>query len=129
MARNGTLYLHRKGGRMTQKLLIDGLVAFVKRACPTCAMIAPQMVQASQARADFQVVTQDDARFPAGVTNIVDDRELNCSWLNHIEATPTLIQFAAGREVERVVGWDRAAWQRLTGVATLGIDLPVFRPG
>src|SRR5688572_26381379 len=99
---------------MTQHLLANGLVAFVKRACPTCSMIAPQMREAAQARQDFQVVTQDDATFPPGVANRVDDRELDHSYLNNIEATPTLIRFAAGREVERVMGWDRAAWQRLT---------------
>lgn len=114
---------------MTQTLLHDGLVAFVKRACPTCAMIAAVMAAVAKARGDFQVVTQDDATFPAGVANIVDDRALDHSWLNHIEATPTLIRYAAGKEVERVLGWDRAGWQRLTGVAALGADLPALKPG
>lgn len=114
---------------MTQTLLADGLVAFVKGACPTCAMIASQMAETAKARRDFQVVTQDDPKFPAGVGNVVDDRALDYSWLNHIEVTPTLIRFAAGKEVERVLGWDRGAWQRLTGIATLGSDLPAMRPG
>ena len=30
---------------------------------------------------------------------------------------------------ERVMGWDRAAWQRLTGIATLGSNLPALVPG
>ena len=114
---------------MPKALVADGLVAFVKRACPTCAMIEPQMREAAQARPDFQVVTQDDAGFPAGVANVVDDRELDHSYLNHIEATPTLIHFAGGKEVERVMGWDRAGWQRLTGVAALGAALPPLVPG
>jgi len=114
---------------MTQTLVADGLVAFVKRACPTCSMIAPQMQEAAKARADFQVVTQDDVTFPAGVANRVDDRELDHSYLNNIEATPTLIHFAGGKEVERVMGWDRAGWQRLTGIATLGGALPPLVPG
>lgn len=114
---------------MPQTLVADGLVAFVKRACPTCSMIEPQMREAAQARGDFQVVTQDDAQFPAGVANRVDDRELDHSYLNNIEATPTLIRYAGGQEVERVMGWDRAAWQRLTGVATLGAALPPLVPG
>ena len=113
---------------MTQPLVADGLVAFVKRACPTCSMIAPQMHEAAAARPDFQVVTQDDATFPAGVANVVDDRELDHSYLNNIEATPTLIRFAGGREVERVMGWDRAAWQRLTGLSALGAALPPLVP-
>jgi hypothetical protein len=114
---------------MAQALISDGLVVFVKRACPTCAMIEPQMSEAAKARRDFQVVTQDDDTFPSGVTNRLDDRELDHSYLNGIEATPTLIRYAAGKEVERVMGWDRAAWQRLTGVATIGSALPPLVPG
>ena len=114
---------------MMPTLIADGLVAFVKRACPTCSLIAPQMQEAGRARRDFQVVTQDDVTFPAGVANLVDDRELDHSYVNNIEATPTLIRYAAGREVERVMGWDRAAWQRLTGIATLGSALPPLVPG
>ena len=114
---------------MTQALIADGLVAFVKRACPTCSLIEPQLQEASRARPDFQVVTQDHPAFPAGVENRVDDRELDYSYLNNIEATPTLIRFAGGREVERVMGWDRAAWQRLTGIGVLGSQLPALVPG
>jgi hypothetical protein len=77
----------------------------------------------------FQVVSQDDPSFPSGVARIVDDRELDHSWLNEIEATPTLVRFEAGREAERVVGWDREAWRRLTRIDNLGASLPAFRPG
>lgn len=114
---------------MTSTLATDGLVAFVKRSCPTCVMIEPQMGEAALARADFQVVTQDDPQFPAGVSNRVDDRALDVSWQLGIEATPTLVRFAGGREVERVMGWDRAAWQRMTGIASLGSTLPAMQPG
>jgi hypothetical protein len=107
----------------------DGLVAFVKRACPTCTLIEPQMQEIASAVPAFQVVSQDDPQFPAGVTRIVDDRELDQSWLNAIEATPTLVRFVDGREAERVVGWDREGWRRLTGLETLGSSLPPFRPG
>ena len=114
---------------MTQPLISDGLIAFVKRACPTCSMIEPQIQEASRTRRDFQVVTQDDAGFPANVANLIDDRELDNSYAAKIEATPTLIHYAGGREVERVMGWDRAAWQRLTGIAALGNTLPPLVPG
>lgn len=115
---------------MTQSSLFrDGLVAFVKRACPTCSLIVPQMQEAARLRRDFQVVTQDDAAFPPDVANVVDDRELDHSYVNAIEATPTLIRFADGREIERVMGWDRAGWQRLTGIGTLGSALPPLVPG
>lgn len=110
-------------------MISDGLVAFVKRACPTCTLIESQMQQVARKLPHFSVVSQDDPRFPPGVERIVDDRDLEYSWRNEIESTPTLIQFAGGREVERVVGWDREGWRRLTGIPNLGGELPAFRPG
>jgi hypothetical protein len=107
----------------------DGLVAFVKRACPTCTLIEGVMAETARAVAGFRVVSQDDPRFPAGVADVIDDRELERSWLSQIEATPTLVRFEGGREAERVTGWDRDGWRRLTGIAGLGADLPAFRPG
>jgi len=110
-------------------LTSDGLAVFSKHACPTCTLIEPVMQRVAKAVPAFQVVSQDDPKFPPGVANLVDDRELNHSWLNNIEATPTLIRFQGGREVERVVGWDRDGWRRLTGIRDLGEGLPAFRPG
>jgi thiol-disulfide isomerase/thioredoxin len=107
----------------------DGLVVFVSRACPTCALIEPVMQQVADAVAGFTVVTQDDPQFPARVANLVHDRELDQSYLNGIESLPTLLRVEQGREAERIVGWDRAAWRRLTGIADLGFDLPELRPG
>lgn len=110
-------------------IISDGLVAFVKRACPTCVMIEPQMREAARRLPHFRVVSQDDPGFPSGVEGVIDDRELDHSWENRIEATPTLIRFEGGREVERVTGWDRDGWRRLTGIRDLGEGLPAFRPG
>jgi len=110
-------------------LVMEGLVAFVKRACPTCTLIEKQMQAVARRVPQFRVVSQDDPRFPAAIDGVVDDRELEHSWRNHIESTPTLIRFEAGREVARVVGWDRDAWRRLTGIAGLGEGLPPFQPG
>lgn len=87
------------------------------------------MRRAARELPDFRIVSQDDPRFPSGVEAILDDRELDLSWLNRIEFMPTLIHFRQGREVERVVGWDRDNWQRLTGLADLGAQQPAFQPG
>lgn len=106
----------------------DGLVAFVKRACPTCTLIEGELSALARAVPGFRAVSQDDPRFPRGV-EVIDDRELDHSYLNRIEATPTLVRFSDGREVERVVGWDRDGWRRLTGLGTLGQSLPALRPG
>ena len=107
----------------------DGLVAFVKRACPTCTLIEGALREIAGSVPDFRVVSQDDPGFPSGVARVVDDRELDHSWMSSIEFTPTLIRFADGREAERVVGWERDAWRRLTGLTNLGTGLPAFRPG
>lgn len=115
---------------MTASAIVsDGLVAFVKRACPTCTMIERELSEVARAVPAFQAVTQDDPAFPAGVAHVLDDRELDHSWLNGIEATPTLLRFESGREVERVVGWDRDAWRRLSGLRDLGAAHPPFKPG
>ena len=107
----------------------DGLVVFAKRACPACALIEPVIQRAAGHLSAFQVVSQDDPRFPARVAGVIDDRELDHSWLNNIEFTPTLIRFEGGCEVERVVGWDRDGWRKLTGIRDLGEGLPPSQPG
>ena len=114
---------------MPATLLQDGLVVFSKRGCPTCVMIEGEMQRAARENRNFQIVSQDDPQFPSKVDAIVDDRELDLSWLNNIEFMPTLIRYEAGREVERVVGWDREGWQRLTGIADLGQQHPKLKPG
>jgi hypothetical protein len=114
---------------LSDSLIRDGLVVFAKRACETCVLIENEMRLVAGERRDFRIVSQDDPEFPAGVTGVIDDRELDWSWKNNIESMPTLIRYQGGREVERVVGWDRAGWQRLTGIAGLGAHLPVLRPG
>lgn len=115
-------------GDMTTGLLTDGLVVFAKRACPTCTLIEAELQRMARSLPGFQVVSQDDPGFPAGAP-VVDDRELDHSYLNDIESTPTLIRYAGGREAERVVGWDRDGWRRVTGIADLGGKLPPWQPG
>jgi hypothetical protein len=107
----------------------DGLVAYVKRACPTCTMLEPQMQRVARSMPQFQIVSQDDPAFPAGLAGVIDDRELDRSYVANIEYTPTLIRYEKGQEAERVVGWDRDDWRRLTGISDLGFDLPAQRPG
>src|SRR6266571_4595972 len=82
----------------------DGLVAVVKRDCPTCELTAP-------------------------VPEPIDDTALDISHHLKIEVVPTLIRLENGREVARTYGWDRGEWERLSGLAGLGSDLPESRPG
>jgi hypothetical protein len=106
----------------------DGLVAVVKRDCPTCVMAAPILgVLARQG--GLTVYTQDDPSFPEILADRVDDRTLDVSHQLRIEVVPTLIRFEGGREIGRTYGWDRGEWERLSGIVGLGADLPEVRPG
>lgn len=106
----------------------DGLVAVVKRDCPTCVLTAPVLGELAR-RAGITVFTQDDPSFPETVPLRLDDHELDVSHRLGIEIVPTLIRLEDGREVGRTFGWDRVEWERLTGVGDLGRDLPETRPG
>ncbi len=107
--------------------LPDGLVVVVKQECATCRLVAPLLPRLADA-GPLTVYSQDDPAFPSEVA-AVDDTELAVSWHHDIETVPTLIRVVDGRERERTVGWSREDWQRITGIADLGDDLPVMRPG
>lgn len=107
--------------------LPEGLVAFVKRDCPTCELIAPVLAQLAGADG-VTVFSQDDPNFP-GDPPPIDDRDLSASWHADIEAVPTLIRIENGVEKERVLGWHRGEWEALSGVTGLGPSLPDQRAG
>jgi hypothetical protein len=108
-------------------VLPSGLVAVVKRACPTCETVAP-VLRDLAARTVLTVYTQDDLGFPDGLTP-EDDTGLAVSYHHAIETVPTLLRVENGVEVERAVGWHRGDWEKLTGIAGLGAGLPDWRPG
>jgi hypothetical protein len=107
--------------------LPEGIVAFVKRDCPTCALVAPVLARLAS-EVELTIYSQDDPAFPPGLAP-VDDRSLEMSWHHQIEAVPTLIRVEGGAESARVLGWHRAEWQGLTGIGNLGAGLPDWRPG
>ena len=111
----------------TAATLPEGLVAFVKRDCPTCELVAPVLAQLASTGA-VTVFSQDDPAFPSE-PQPVDDRELSASWHAGIEAVPTLLRIEGGVEQERVLGWHRGEWEALSGVPGLGPALPAERPG
>lgn len=114
-------------GDLERPLLPSGVVAFVKRDCPTCELVAPVLAELAR-RVPLTIYSQDDPDFPPRL-RCVDDRELAVSWHHAIEAVPTLLRVADGHEVERAVGWQRGEWESLTGVEDLGAGLPDWRPG
>lgn len=99
--------------------LPDGLVAVVKRECPTCVLVEPVLRGLGAA-----VWCQDDREWFDG-----DDTDLELSYRLAIETVPTLLRIEGGVEVARVVGWSREQWEQLSGVAGLGDGLPDHRPG
>lgn len=107
--------------------LPDGLVVVVKRECETCVTVVPVLRQLAAA-GELHVYSQDDPEFP-GDPAAIDDTDLALSWHHDIETVPTLIRVKDGVEIDRTVGWSRAAWEALTGIDELGPDLPVMRPG
>lgn len=110
--------------------LPDGLVAFVKRDCPTCELVAPVLEQLARAT-PTHVYSQDDPDFPKHPIPI-DDTELRMSWHHDIDAVPTLIRVVDGVEVERVLGWHRGEWEALANWSSteeLGAALPEQRAG
>ncbi len=99
--------------------LPDGLVAVVKRDCPTCVLVEPVLRQLGAA-----VWCQDDPSWFDG-----DDTTLEMSYRLGIETVPTLLRVEAGVETARAVGWSREQWVALTGSDGLGEGLPEHRPG
>jgi hypothetical protein len=99
--------------------LPDGLVAVVKRDCPTCVLVEPVLRDVGA-----RVWCQDDPDWFDG-----DDTDLELSYRLGIETVPTLLRVENGAEAARTVGWSRAQWEELTGRTGLGPELPDHRPG
>ncbi len=115
-------------GAATPATLPDGLVAVVKRDCPTCQLVEPVLGEIVRRGRALVVVSQDDPSFPAAPAPIAD-RGYAWSIALSIEAVPTLLRLERGAEVGRVAGWHRERWQQLAQLPELGADLPAARPG
>src|SRR5438876_2239848 len=113
---------------MTAPALPDGLVAIVKRDCPTCRLVAPVLADLADGALPLTVYSQDDPTFPDDV-KVVDDTDLEVSFALELETVPTLLLVGGGEIVARTEGWLRPEWEELTGRAPLGTDLPEYRPG
>jgi hypothetical protein len=108
--------------------LPDGLVAVVKKDCPTCVLVDPVLVALERAGVALTVYVQDDPAF-SQVRHVVDDTALAWSFHLGVETVPTLIRLVDGQETGRAVGWEKHEWQALSGMPALGADLPDYRPG
>ncbi len=106
----------------------DGLIAVVKRDCPTCNLVVP-VLERIAASGPLTVYTQDDPAFPEGLGGVVDDTSLEASFRLAVETVPTLVRRQGGREVARAVGWHRGEWEQVSGLVGLGEGLPEQQPG
>jgi len=104
-----------------------GLVAVVKRDCQTCELTEPVLAALAES-GSLTVYTQDDPAFPESVAHEYD-ATLDVSHRLKIEVVPTLLRRENGREVARTYGWNKAEWRDVSGLATLGEELPDLRPG
>lgn len=101
-------------------------VLVVKEDCATCQLAVPVIRQLA-AEYKLKLYSQDNPGFPSGL-KVIDDLELEKSWALDIETVPTIIKYDNAQEIGRTCGWDRAAWESLTG-CTFPAELPEFRPG
>ena len=108
--------------------LTDGLIVVAKRDCPTCSLVEPLLCALADA-GPLAVVVQDDSDFARGQSGRFHDATLERSFRLNTEFVPTLIRMVGGQEVDRTHGWQRADWQRISGLADLGAGLPELRPG
>jgi len=108
--------------------LPDGLVIVVKRECETCRMVVPVIQELITGSLPVTVYVQDDPKFPESLAPI-HDADLSVSWHHDIETVPTVLRIENGVEVARTVGWVRDEWLKITGLSSLGVELPDFRPG
>jgi hypothetical protein len=106
----------------------DGLVAVVKRDCPTCRTVVPVLRRLREAGLPLVLVSQDDPGFPEGLAP-VHDADLLASHRLGVEVVPTLLERASGANLRTAIGWHREQWRELTGLSDLGSELPPSRPG
>jgi hypothetical protein len=108
--------------------LPEGLVVFVKASCPTCQAVVPALKRLRAGGLPLTLFSQEVPAFPAGL-DAVDDSELRVSYENRVEIVPTVLRVREGAVSDRVEGWSREAWERVSGLKGLGDGLPEYRPG
>ncbi len=125
------------------------LLCFVKADCPTCVLSAPLIEAAHRsfgAAADIWAIAQDadggaTLAERCGLTlPMLDDSPLRVSYTYDLDTVPTImLSDAAGRELQRCVGFGKRDWQeifsrltQLTQRAAPAVDwaaYPESRPG
>ena len=71
--------------------LPEGLVAFVKRDCPTCVDVVSVLEELCVRGPGIAIYTQDDPTFPETVDSKQHDQDLKMSWHFDVETVPTFM--------------------------------------
>ncbi|MFA9564039.1 MAG: thioredoxin [Acidimicrobiales bacterium] len=118
-------------GAREDAIVGDGVVAFVKRDCPTCQVVMPVLAELEDSGRLAAVYVQDDPGFFAGLGTCRDDTTLERSYRSEVDTVPTLIERSDGVESRRLVGWSREEWSDFFAAPELAahLDLPPYRPG
>ena len=85
----------------------DGFHLVVKRDCPTCTLIEPEirkLVESGDFGQNLRIYIQDDPSYLSDLSQSVSDASLESSYRLKIETVPTLIRFEKGEETSRSVG-------------------------
>lgn len=109
--------------------LPDGLIVVAKADCPTCRLAEPLLAELNAQAGPLTVYVQDSTEYAADLPGTLYDKTLEHSYRLGIEFVPTLIRVENGVEVQRTYGWHKEDWRQISGLAALGEDLPVMRPG
>ncbi len=106
----------------------DGIIAVVKKDCLTCLLVEPVLKDIEGRGFSLTGYFQDESDFLT-ISKIVDDTALEASYILNVETVPTLIQIRQGKEIARLVGWERDEWEKFFGETKLGTGLPDWKPG
>lgn len=112
----------------------NGFVVIVKADCPTCQLIVPVLSQLVENNQALTIFSQDSLDFLSPIPTTANtlrllDQTLEASFRLDIETVPTLIEVKNRTETNRIVGWQREAWEQFTEMKGLGAGLPAWRPG
>ena len=113
-------------------LFEEGFHLVLKRDCPTCMLIEPEirkLVESEDFGQNLRIYIQDDPSYLSDLSQSVSDASLESSYRLKIEIVPALIRFENGEETSRSVGWVREEWSQLLNDSMFGEHLPESRPG
>ena len=94
----------------------DGYHLVLKRDCPTCTLIEPEvrkLVESGDFGQNFRIHIQNDPSYLSDLSQSVSDASFESSYRLKIETVPTLIRFENGEDTSRSVGWVRKEWSQL----------------